>query len=167
MDDLEALYARHHADVRRFALFLTGDPAEADDLVSETFIRAWSARGRIQASSVRAYLLAITRNLHRDHHRYRRRFVPLDDTLVATRDDIEHSADPALRLQGVRRVLATASPGDRRALLMHAVGWSYREIAAHLGVTLGAVKSRIFRARALLDTLRARAPQEPRHDRVP
>ena len=44
MDDLEALYTRHHADVRRFALFLTGDLARADDLAAETFVRAWTAR---------------------------------------------------------------------------------------------------------------------------
>lgn len=151
MDDLEALYTRHHADVRRFALFLTGDPARADDLAAETFVRAWTARDRIAAASVRGYLLAITRNLHRDEWRRSARLAPLDDSVAATGPPVDERAGHAVRLAAVRRRLGSVAPGDRRALLLHAVrGLSYREVAARLGITLAAVKSRIFRARAAL-----------------
>ena len=44
------LYERHAGDVHRFALFLTGNPAFADDLISETFVRAWTARGSIRSA---------------------------------------------------------------------------------------------------------------------
>jgi DNA-directed RNA polymerase specialized sigma24 family protein len=40
--DLHELYSRYAADVRRFALYLCGDEALADDITSETFLRAWS-----------------------------------------------------------------------------------------------------------------------------
>jgi RNA polymerase sigma-70 factor (ECF subfamily) len=151
MDDLEALYTRHHADVRRFALFLTGDPARADDLAAETFVRAWSARDRICAASVRGYLLAITRNLHRDEWRRAARLTALDSTVADAGPAVDERAGHAVRLAAVRRHLATVAPGDRRALLLHAVrGLSYLEVASHLGITLSAVKSRIFRARAAL-----------------
>lgn len=159
MDDLADLYARHHADVRRFALFLTGDPARADDLVSETFVRAWTARGRISASSVRAYLLTITRNLHRDDWRRERRHVALDDRLADTREPVDARVHHIVRLRGVRRALVRVAPGDRRALLLHAAaGLSYVDVARRLGITLAAVKSRIFRARA---SLTAAPPSRP------
>lgn len=151
MDDLEALYTRHHADVRRFALFLTGDPARADDLAAETFVRAWTARDRIATASVRGYLLAITRNLHRDEWRRTARLSGLDERLPDIAAPVDERAGHALRLAGVRRQLAAVAPGDRRALLLHAVrGLSYGEVAGCLGITLAAVKSRIFRARAAL-----------------
>lgn len=46
MLDFATLYAEHARDVQRFALFLSGDPALADDITSETFIRAWAAQDR-------------------------------------------------------------------------------------------------------------------------
>jgi RNA polymerase sigma factor (sigma-70 family) len=156
MDDLADLYARHHDDVRRFALFLTGDPARADDLTSETFVRAWAARGRIAAPSVRAYLLTITRNLHRDEWRRTRRFVSLEPTIADESEPVDSRVHHAVRLDGVRRALAGVAPGDRRALLLHAAsGLTYVETARRLGITLAAVKSRIFRARAALLSITA------------
>ena len=66
------LYEQHWRDVYRFALFLSGNPVHAEDLTSETFVRAWTARGSIREATVRAYLLTITRNLHRDSRRRER-----------------------------------------------------------------------------------------------
>jgi DNA-directed RNA polymerase specialized sigma24 family protein len=40
--DLAVLYREHARDVHRFALYLSGDPALADDLVSEAFVRVWT-----------------------------------------------------------------------------------------------------------------------------
>jgi len=166
MDDLEVLYTRHHAHVRRFALFLTGDPARADDLASETFVRAWTARDRISATSVRGYLLAITRNLHRDEWRRQAHLTDLDDRVPDPAPAVDERAGHAVRLAGVRRGLTAVAPGDRRALLLHAVrGLSYLEVASHLGITLGAVKSRIFRARGALSG-RGTAPA-PRSGELP
>ena len=61
MDEFTSLYDRHYQDVYRFALFLSGDPTRAEDLASDTFVRAWLARDRIRQPTVRAYLLTITR----------------------------------------------------------------------------------------------------------
>ena len=52
MLDLPDLYSRYAADVRRFALYLTGDGALADDITSETFLRAWNSVGRIREATV-------------------------------------------------------------------------------------------------------------------
>ncbi len=48
MDEFTALYDRHYQDVYRFALFLSGNPGRAEDLASDTFVRAWLARDRIR-----------------------------------------------------------------------------------------------------------------------
>ena len=66
MDPFRELYERYYRDVYRFALFLTGDAARAEDLAADTFVRAWTARDRIRHETVRAYLLTIARNLYRD-----------------------------------------------------------------------------------------------------
>ena len=64
MLDFATLYDEYARDVRRFALFLSGDAMVADDITSETFIRAWGAKYRFDLASVRGYLFAIARNLH-------------------------------------------------------------------------------------------------------
>src|ERR1035441_1922592 len=77
------IYAEHAPHVHRFALFLTHDAALADDLTSETFLRAWSAAERMENATMRSYLLTITRNLHRDHLRRHARNTELDESLPA------------------------------------------------------------------------------------
>ena len=146
------LYERHARDVYRFALFLTGNPATAEDLTSETFVRAWTARGSIREVSVRAYLLTIVRNLWRDARRRDWRLVPLDAAgNAAVGADAERLAD----LRWTERQLEQIAAGDRQALLLHARdGFSYEEIAHALDISVGAVKSRIFRARQALAALR-------------
>jgi DNA-directed RNA polymerase specialized sigma24 family protein len=51
--DLHDLYTRCAADVHRFALYISGNPALADDLTSETFLRAWSSASPIREASAR------------------------------------------------------------------------------------------------------------------
>jgi RNA polymerase sigma-70 factor, ECF subfamily len=154
MVSFHELYERHWRDVYRFALFLSGNPALAEDLASDTFMRAWSARGPIREATVRAYLLTITRNLWRDLKRRDARLVPLEEAAVPP---IEARGDQLVDLQWTERQLELVAAGDRAALLLHARdGLSYEEIARRLDISVGAVKSRIFRARLALNALRDR-----------
>jgi len=102
MISFHQLYERHWRDVYRFALFLSGNPTHAEDLASDTFVRAWNARGSIRESTVCAYLLTITRNLWRDMKRRESRLVPLDD---ADAPSIEASADALVDLGWTERQL--------------------------------------------------------------
>ena len=151
MDVFEQVYRRHYQDVFRFALFLTGDPTLAEDLASDTFVRAWTARARIRQPTVKAYLLTITRNLYRDHLRSKRpEAVELDERAESGLPAplrLEHRSE----LRSIRARLRRVAPGDRRALLLYVVReMSYAEIASRLGVNVGSVKSRIARAREVL-----------------
>jgi RNA polymerase sigma-70 factor (ECF subfamily) len=151
MDAFQQLYEQYYRDVYRFALFLTGDPARADDLTADTFVRAWTARDRIRQETVRAYLLTITRNLYRDARRAARTHVALDDQLADQAPAIDVQVEQASALRQVRTRLKHVHRGDRRALLLYVFReMSYPEIAATLGISVSAVKSRIFRARESL-----------------
>ena len=159
MDGFRELYERYYPDVYRFALFLTGDVARAEDLAADTFARAWTARDRIRQETVRAYLLTITRNLFRDHLRTARPHVTLDERVEDGAPTADVRVERAAALHQIRSRLRHVARGDRRALLLYVVReMSYSEIAAALGVSVAAVKSRIFRAREALAT-----PLEPRH----
>jgi len=159
MDGFRELYERYYTDVHRFALFLTGDVARAEDLAADTFVRAWTARDRIRQETVRAYLLTVTRNLFRDHVRAARPHVALDERVADGAPMADVRVERAAALQQIRGRLRHVARGDRRALLLYVVReMSYSEIAAALGVSVAAVKSRIFRAREALAT-----PLAPRH----
>ena len=152
------LYERHWREVYRFALFLSGNPAHAEDLASDTFMRAWNARGSIRDATVRAYLLTITRNLWRDQQRRDSRLVPLEDAGVPS---IEARGEQLVDLGWTERQLELVAAGDRAALLLHARdGLSYEEVARRLDISVGAVKSRVFRARQALNALRDRVNPE-------
>ena len=63
MTDLDALYRKYAADVFRFALYLSGERSEAEDITSETFVRVWTSTAPIRLATVRAYLFTIARHL--------------------------------------------------------------------------------------------------------
>src|SRR5690349_16491045 len=77
------LYAAHCRDVYRFALYLSGDTALAQDITSEVFLRVWMSAGPSRASSVKSWLLVITRNIYLHELRHIRRRKPLDERMAA------------------------------------------------------------------------------------
>ena len=76
------LYQTYAEDVYRFAYWLCGDAQDAEDITSETFVRALTASGEIRAETVKGYLLTIARNLAYKRSQREKRFVPLTADLV-------------------------------------------------------------------------------------
>ena len=153
----EELYRRYFADVHRFALYLTGNPAEAEDIASETFVRAWAADAPLRAERLDAYLFTITRNLHRRGYRRRRL-----DALAAEMPD--EPPGPERELAGRGELAATLAllqvlpEVDRAALLMRAFHeLSYDEIAAALGLSTSSAKVKVHRARSALKAHRSQS----------
>ena len=154
MLDLHDLYTRYAADVRRFALYLTGDVALADDITSETFLRAWSSVGRIREATVKAYLFTIVRNLYLLEIRRSSRHVELQNALPSRGNEPERRIDQQAAVATVFRALRSLPEVDRAALLMRAQNdMSYEEIAQALQLSLSNVKVKIHRARLKLATL--------------
>jgi len=155
MTDFEALYQKYAQDVFRFALFLSGNRADAEDIASETFVRAWNAPGGIRQSTVKAYLLVIARNCYLQGLRRSGRNSPLDEDFADPRQAPHNSAEQRAELEQVMRELQQLPEMDRAALLMSAAEeMSYEQIAETLGLSLGAVKTKIHRARLKLEQAR-------------
>jgi RNA polymerase sigma factor (sigma-70 family) len=74
------LYQQYAGEVYRFAFWLAGNGTEADDITSETFVRAWVRRERIRTATVKAYLFTIARNYFLEGQRKGKRMVELDET---------------------------------------------------------------------------------------
>jgi RNA polymerase sigma-70 factor (ECF subfamily) len=149
--DFHSLYERYAPDIYRFALYLSGDPAKADDITAETFVRAWTAPGEIRVGTVKAYLLVIARNLYRAGLRQAQRQTALDEHLPAGGAGPERAAAARVELQATLRALQKLPEHERAALLLHVQdGMPYTGIAAVLGMTVANVKVTIYRARVRL-----------------
>jgi RNA polymerase sigma-70 factor (ECF subfamily) len=160
--DFGGLFERYWPDVFRFALYLTGNRADAEDVASETFARAWTAPGEIRVGTVKAYLFMIARNLSIDLRRAARAEVECDPDAAATGAGPEQVAIDRAELRAVLVNLAELPEPDRAALLMRAVGQlSYEETAAALGLSVGAARVRVHRARARLAAASSRGRTQP------
>jgi RNA polymerase sigma-70 factor (ECF subfamily) len=149
--DLGEIYRIHAHDLKRFALYLSGDSMLADDFVADAFVRAWTVRDRIESATVRGYLFAIVRNLYLKHRRGRSREAPLDSQTIDIRPGPEDHARGQSELGIVLAAMARLPEIDRAAVLMRAdEGLPYEEIAVALGISTVAAKVKVHRARLKL-----------------
>jgi RNA polymerase sigma factor (sigma-70 family) len=148
------LYSRYAEDVFRFAHWLSGNPETARDITSETFVRAFTAPEEPRMETVKAYLFAIARNLHRKQWRRDSRQDVLDE---ATPDQSPSPDEAMVQNEEYRRTFEAmkALPEiDRTVLLLRAEeDLSYQDIAAATGLSVVAAKVKVFRARAKLTAL--------------
>ena len=156
MTQFHELYERYSRDVYRFALYLSGDPALADDIASETFIKVWSSPEPVRFATVKAYLLTIARNLWLMECRRQSRRETIDENLKDTSPDVLQFVEGKDELAKVLAALQQFPETDRAALLMRAVeGLPYEEIAVALRMPPATVKVKVHRARIRLAKLRA------------
>jgi RNA polymerase sigma-70 factor (ECF subfamily) len=153
--DFETLYERHSGAVFRFALSLSGDRALAEDIASETFVRVWTARARVDLTTVAGYLFTIARHLYLQGVSRERRRGRLEHEPVDSNPGPHAQAEGRAELDAVIADLQTLHEPDRAALLMRAEEqMPYEEIAAALRITAGAAKVKVHRARLKLAELR-------------
>lgn len=151
MTDIESLYQRYAPDVRRFALFLSGDPVMADEITSDTFVSAWLARERVRQPTVKGYLFAIARNLYRDLRRRQGRQAELDEHISDKRISAQKHMEQTAEVRAVLAALQQLPEIDRTALLMRALDeMPYEEIAETLGISVVTAKVKVYRARLKL-----------------
>ena len=161
MISIEELYRRHADDVLRFAFWLSGDRAEAEELTSETFVRAWSGADPARTETLRAYLFAITRNLYVTGRRRASRHGALDPAHADPSPAPDREAGARLELDLTMAALQEIPEAERTPLLMRAsLDLPYEEIARALGISVTVAKVRVHRARKRLAALMERAPAE-------
>ncbi|OYU15057.1 MAG: RNA polymerase subunit sigma-70 [Alphaproteobacteria bacterium PA4] len=136
----------------------------ADDLVQETLMKAWTARGRFQAgTNMRAWTYVILRNHYFSQLR-RARFKGEWDDLTADALLAEPANQEAhVALSDVQRGMLQLPALQREALmLVGAGGMSYEEVAAICECPIGTIKSRVGRARAALVAMIEDGTMNPR-----
>ena len=162
MIEFQTLYERHAPSVFRFALSLSGDRALAEDITSETFVRVWTARARIDVATVAGYLLTIARHLYLQGVVRDRRRGDFPDEPPDPAPGPESQAAGRAELEAVLADLQTLPEPDRAALLMRAQDdMPYEEIAAGLRITVSAAKVKVHRARLKLAELRMHRGRRP------
>src|SRR5438270_2871328 len=117
MTDFSALYQKYAPDVFRFAMYLSGNRGEAEDITSETFVRAWAAPGPIAMATVKGYLLTIARNLFLQELRKRSHAVPLNDNICDPHPGPDAETEKKAQYVAVMARLQQLPESDRAALL--------------------------------------------------
>lgn len=144
------------------AMRLLANPTEAEDVAQEVFLKAFERFGELQASpTVGGWLRTVATNMSLNHlTRYRARWSFFSELVkggesdeaetveFAAPDTFEQDLQQTDRHQLIERALHKLPPAQRVPLvLFHLEGLSYEEIAAKLNISLGKVKTDIFRAR--------------------
>jgi RNA polymerase sigma-70 factor (ECF subfamily) len=140
-------YQRSARSLWAYLARVSADPALADDLMQESYVRFLCAVHPTDGEvASRRYLFRIATNLLRDHWR-RQRSTPIDDIpeeLFATRGHTAQSDSQAM----LGAAMAQLRPRDRQLLwLAYAEGYSHREIAEILGLASASIRLLLFRAR--------------------
>lgn len=146
----------HLGPMRAFALSLTRNGAEADDLVQEALVKAWKNIDSFSVgTNMQAWLFTILRNTFYSLRRKRAREVADPDGAAAAALSVKPAHDGRLQLSEFLAAFARLPVEQREALaLVGASGFSYEEAAAMCGVAVGTIKSRANRGRArLIDLL--------------
>jgi RNA polymerase sigma-70 factor, ECF subfamily len=141
--------------LRAFGRSLCGNPDLADDLVQETMLKAWKARGQYQTgTSMKSWAFVILRNSFLSQMR-RNKFHGEYDELVAERILVQKDEQSDhLHLGDLQRALLQLPLQQREALiLIGAGGMSYDEAAAICDCAVGTMKSRVSRARDALENI--------------
>lgn len=151
----DTLYARYHLPIYNYIVRLVGDRDAADDLLQDTFVKVYKALDHVpDGEGEKPWIYRIATNTCYDLLRRRR----LISWLPWTAHDDAHHVDGAAGSdlgdryalsEGVQDALSTLPPALRAPLLLHVVhGLPYAAIAETLGISEGAVKMRVSRARS-------------------
>lgn len=151
MFDFQDLYKTYAADVYHFAYWLCGDAADAEDIASETFLRAWIHRAKIRTETLKAYLLSIARNLYLERLRKHKLHAELGDRLPDPTPGPDKRFEDRDDLERIRIALQKLNEVDRAAFILRVEHeLPYEEIARVLQLSLSAVKVKVHRVRLKL-----------------
>lgn len=145
------------SNLMSFALKLTLNKDEAQDLVQDTNLKALKNEAKfVDSSNPKGWMLTIMRNIFINNYRRSTR----ENTVVDTSEDLYHlnlsqdsgltTPEGAFAMAEITSVIEQFPEDYRKPFSMHVAGYKYEEIADKLGMPLGTVKSRIFTTRKRL-----------------
>jgi len=147
--------------LRHYAMSLTRDSDRADDLVQQTALKALAGRQSFRTgTNFAGWMFRIQRNEFISGLRRTRLTVDIDDASTLSERPLQENG---LVMREFMTAFRQLPAGSRQALLLSNLeGQTYDQIAARAGISVGTVKSRVWRGRALLDRLLNPEPQPPR-----
>lgn len=153
--ETEELYKKFRDPLRSFIGKRVADPAAAEDLVHDVFVKIHSQIGNLkQAEKLTSWIYQVARNAVIDFYRKRKETIPYleEESLFV---DQERISDAAEKLAPALRGMIEQLPEKYREALKLAdfEGIKYAEIAKRKGISVSAVKSQVQRARTLLKNL--------------
>lgn len=151
---LEGLYQRYAGELYLYAFSLCQDRAQAQDLVSEAFCRALLSLDGAE-ESWRGWLYRVCRNLWLDGLRRRKYLTgePPDPERLAAEGDLLEDLIREETRRTVYRAVQALSPTDREVVTLYYYGeLSLKEVGAAMGITPGAARTLLCRARKKLKT---------------
>ena len=156
----EALVKALHTDLYRFAFWLCHDKQVAEDLVQETFLRAWRALDSLKdEKAAKAWLITILRR--ENARRFERKRFEMNEYEEATiQDNQATSNEQSIENDWLREKIALLPEEYREPLVLQVIGgFSGEEIADLLSLNKNTVMTRLFRAR---NQLKEAVEQEPK-----
>lgn len=145
--EFRALFETYYGQVHAYARRRTTQPADADDVVAETFTVAWRRLGEMPEEPL-PWLYGVARRVLANQRRGRNRFLGLIERLRREPQDMETPGDVG---EPVRVALARLKPADQEVLRLSAwEGLSHAQIGQVLGITANAAAIRVHRARRQL-----------------
>jgi RNA polymerase sigma factor (sigma-70 family) len=170
-DRAEELFHEHSGRIYAYCLRQLGSPEEAEDAVQATYLNACrSLLSGFEPDVAQAWLFKVAHNvcLTKQRSTWRRRRIERPGDFQEIEELVASPHNHGDELLGIDDALATLPEQQRRAILLREwQGLSYREVAAEMGVTQGAVETLIFRARrGLAAALEAPEAPKPRRARL-
>ena len=149
----ERLYRANSGRVFALCIRMVGDRSSAEELTQDVFVRAWNKLGQFRGDSsfstwLHRLAVNVVLNVRKQQGRHRSRHEEMDEES----NSLPQSGlpVPGMRLD-LEAAIAMLPPGARRVFVLHDVeGYTHEEIAEQTGVTTGATKSQLHRARMLL-----------------
>lgn len=146
----QSLVTRYTDDVFRFAYWLCGSKSVAEDLAQETFLRAWKSIDKLNdPKAIKGWLFTIVRR--ENARRFERKQFDYSDFPSEEIAENKSQYDTSTEAHALREALKQLPVEYREPLLLQVeFGYSQKEIAEHLGISIGGAGTRLFRARQQL-----------------
>jgi RNA polymerase sigma-70 factor (ECF subfamily) len=140
--------------LRPFAINLTKNREDSEDLIQDTFFRAISNKDKFaEGTNIKAWLFTIMKNIFINNYRKNQKRNTITDSsdnqylLNSTKKVVKNEAYNKFLIEDINTALASVNKDFTEPFLMYYEGFKYQEIAEKLDLPLGTVKSRIFFAR--------------------
>jgi RNA polymerase sigma-70 factor, ECF subfamily len=148
-------------DLYRYALWLARDRALAEDIVQEALLRAWRAFGSLRdEQSVKQWFMTITRREYARMYQ-RKRLATADIDTLSAHDEGLIAAHDDVDVREMRSAILDLEAAYREPLVLQVLmGYKTEEIAEIIGISAGAVLTRLFRARRKLRAQLGRGVEE-------